>query len=82
MREIGQFADIYLISSTKGINGNQKTEVPDRARVRDIQRDIDRLKEKAQILQCLFLCFSENSYHVIENVPVNDQRSDVYRFFE
>lgn len=37
MREIAQCADIYLISSTKEINRNQ-IEVPDRVRVRDIER--------------------------------------------
>jgi len=37
MREIAQCADVYLISSTKEINRNQ-LEVPDRVRVRDIER--------------------------------------------
>lgn len=46
MREIRQSGDIYLISSTKGINRNQKIEVPDIVRVRDTEREIDRLKEK------------------------------------
>jgi len=37
MREIAQCADVYLISSTKEINRNQ-LEVPDRVRVRDVER--------------------------------------------
>lgn len=45
-REIRWSGDIYLISSTKGINRNQKIEIPDIVRVRDTERDIDRLKEK------------------------------------
>lgn len=56
MRAIRRSGGIYLISSTKGINRNQKIEVPDSVRVRDTERERERQTERknAQILQCLF----------------------------
>lgn len=51
--------------------------------MRDTKRETDRLKGKKKrtniSVSIFFFCFSENSYHVIENGPVKDQRSDTFQ---